>query len=136
MIQCENDLLLNLIALTPKYARREFRQQIFKDWNWQCAYCSKQLNENTATIDHIVPKYKGGHNVRSNMCCCCSQCNRDKASTLIEDWYTEKNINYCEKRFVRLKSWMEQKFYPLQFLPADKAIPHITNDVSIGWVSS
>ena len=136
MIQCENDLLLNLIALTPKNARREFRQQIFKDWNWQCAYCSKQLNENTATIDHIVPKYKGGHNVRSNMCCCCSQCNRDKASTLIEDWYTEKNINYCEKRFVRLKSWMEQKFYPLKFLPADKAIPHITNDVSIGWVSS
>ena len=136
MIQCENDLLLNLIALTPKNARREFRQQIFKDWNWQCAYCSKQLNENTTTIDHIVPKYKGGHNVRSNMCCCCSQCNRDKASTLIEDWYTEKNINYCEKRFVRLKSWMEQKFYPLQFLPADKAIPHITNDVSIGWVSS
>ena len=136
MIQCENDLLLNLIALTPKNARREFRQQIFKDWNWQCAYCSKQLNENTATIDHIVPKYKGGHNVRSNMCCCCSQCNRDKASTLIEDWYTEKNINYCEKRFVRLKSWMEQKFYPLQFLPADKAIPHITNDGSIGWVSS
>jgi len=136
MIQCEKDLLLNLIALTPKNARREFRQQIFKDWNWQCAYCSKQLNENTATIDHIVPKYKGGHNVRSNMCCCCSQCNRDKASTLIEDWYTEKNINYCEKRFVRLKSWMEQKFYPLQFLPADKAIPHITNDVSIGWVSS
>jgi 5-methylcytosine-specific restriction endonuclease McrA len=136
MIQCENDLLLNLIALTPKNARREFRQQIFKDWDWQCAYCSKQLNENTATIDHIVPKYKGGHNVRSNMCCCCSQCNRDKASTLIEDWYTEKNINYCEKRFVRLKSWMEQKFYPLQFLPADKAIPHITNDVSIGWVSS
>ena len=96
MIQCENDLLLNLIALTPKNARREFRQQIFKDWNWQCAYCSKQLNENTATIDHIVPKYKGGHNVRSNMCCCCSQCNRDKASTLIEDWYTEKNINYWE----------------------------------------
>jgi 5-methylcytosine-specific restriction endonuclease McrA len=136
MIHCENDLLLNLIALTPKNARREFRQQIFKDWNWECAYCSKQLNENTATIDHIVPKYKGGHNVRSNMCCCCSQCNRDKASTLVEDWYTEKNSNYCEKRFVRLKSWMEQKFYPINFLPADKEIPYITNDVSIGWVSS
>ena len=136
MIHCENDLLLNLIALTPKNARREFRKQIFKDWDWQCAYCSKQLNENTATIDHIVPKYKGGHNVRSNMCCCCSQCNRDKASTLVEAWYTEKNTNYCEKRFVRLKSWMEQKFYPINFLPTDKETPYITNDVSIGWVSS
>ena len=136
MIHCENDLLLNLISLTPKNARHEFRQRIFKDWQWKCAYCSKPLDENTATIDHIVPKFKGGHNVRANMCCCCSQCNKEKASTSLEDWYTEKNNNYCEKRFVRLKSWMEQKFYPIQILPTDKSIPCIANDVSIGWVSS
>ena len=78
MIHCENDLLLNLISLTPKNARHEFRQRIFKDWQWECAYCSKPLDENTATIDHIVPKFKGGHNVRANMCCCCSQCNKEK----------------------------------------------------------
>ena len=65
MIHCENDLLLNLISLTPKNARYEFRQRIFRDWHWECAYCSKPLDENTATIDHIVPKFKGGHNVRA-----------------------------------------------------------------------
>ena len=136
MIHCENDLLLNLISLTPKNARHEFRQRIFQDWNWKCAYCSAPLDEDTATIDHIVPKFKGGHNVRTNMCCCCSECNKEKASTFLEEWYTEKNNKYCEKRFVRLKSWMEQKFYPLQFLPTEKVIPCITNDASIGWVSS
>ena len=136
MIHCENDLLLNLISLTPKNARHEFRQRIFKDWNWECAYCSEPLDENTATIDHIVPKFKGGHNIRTNMCCCCTQCNREKASTLLEDWYTEKNKKYSEKRFVRLKSWMEQKFYPLSILPTDKTTPCIANDVSIGWGSS
>ena len=136
MIHCENDLLLNLISLTPKNARYEFRQRIFRDWHWKCAYCSKPLYENTATIDHIVPKFKGGHNIRANMCCCCSQCNKEKALTLLEDWYTKENKKYCEKRFVRLKSWMEQQFYPLPILSTDKTIPCIANDVSIGWASN
>ena len=136
MINCEQDLLTHLIVLTPRNARKEFRNHIFQSWDWKCAYCNKELNENTATVDHIVPKFKGGHNVRTNMCCCCSQCNKEKASTLLEDWYTERNNNYCEKRFVRLKSWMEQKFYPIQILSTDKATPCIANDVSIGWVSS
>ena len=136
MYHCEQDLLAQLIALSPKNARRQFRDHIFEAWEWKCAYCDEQLDNSTATIDHIVPKFKGGHNVRTNMCCCCSQCNREKASTLLEEWYTEKNNKYCEKRFVRLKSWMEQKFYPIQILPTDKSIPCIANDVSIGWVSS
>ena len=127
MIHCENDLLLNLISLTPKNARHEFRQRIFKDWHWECAYCSKPLDENTATIDHIVPKFKGGHNVRANMCCCCSSCNKEKGTILLEDWYIKENSKFCKKRFDRLKSWMEQSSYSLPLLP---------DDVSIGWIST
>ena len=56
MFTCEQDLLKNLIVLSPKNARREFRQRIFEEWNWKCAYCDKHLTTNTATIDHIVPK--------------------------------------------------------------------------------
>ena len=127
MIHCENDLLLNLISLTPKNARYEFRQRIFKDWHWECAYCSKPLDESTATIDHIVPKFKGGHNVRANMCCCCSSCNKEKGTILLEDWYIQENSKFCKKRFDRLKSWMEQSSYSL---------PLVSNDVSIGWIST
>ena len=129
MIQCEHDLLANLIVLTSKNARREFRQQIFKDWDWKCAYCDSQLNERNATIDHITPKFKGGHSTRSNMCCCCSLCNREKASSLLEDWYIEGNVNYCEKRLDRLKAWIEQSYCSIEILPT-------TNDRSIGWVPS
>ena len=75
MINCEQDLLVNLIELSPQNARRKFRQSIFESWEWKCAYCSKELDSNSATIDHIVPKYKGGHNVKSNMVCSCSKCN-------------------------------------------------------------
>ena len=67
MINCEQDLLVNLIELSPRNARRKFRQSIFESWEWKCAYCDKELDTKSATIDHIVPKFKGGHNVKSNM---------------------------------------------------------------------
>ena len=55
MFHTESDLLANLIVLSPKLARKRFRESIFEDWGWKCAYCDRQLNSGTATIDHIVP---------------------------------------------------------------------------------
>ena len=43
MINCEQDLLVNLIELSPRNARRKFRQSIFESWEWKCAYCDKDL---------------------------------------------------------------------------------------------
>ena len=85
MINCEQDLLVNLIELSPRNARRKFRQSIFESWEWKCAYCDKELDTKSATIDHIVPKYKGGHNVKSNMICSCSKCNRYSASSVVNE---------------------------------------------------
>ena len=67
MFTCEQDLLKNLIVLSPKNARREFRQRIFEEWNWKCAYCDKHLTTNTATIDHIVPNI--GEAITQNLIC-------------------------------------------------------------------
>ena len=106
MFHSENDLLANLIVLTPKNARQKFREYIFNLWNWKCAYCDVELNEITATIDHIIPKYRGGHHVKTNMCCCCTECNRSKGSTRLEDWYKKGNVHYSEERFVKLKQWI------------------------------
>ena len=108
MINCEQDLLTHLIVLTPRNARKEFRNHIFEAWEWECAYCGKDLSENTATIDHIVPKFKGGHNIKSNMCCSCSTCNKLKGSTSLDNWYTVNNPFYCRERLVKIKKWMEQ----------------------------
>lgn len=105
MFHCEQDLLSNLIVLSPNNARHKFRQYIFEAWDWKCAYCGEQLTSQTATIDHIIPKFKGGQHIRVNMCCCCSPCNKSKATSKLEDWYTEENEHYCEERFVKLKQW-------------------------------
>ena len=136
MYHCEQDLLDQLVVLSPKNARKEFRYHIFEAWNWRCAYCDKKLTTLTATVDHIIPKFKGGHNVKSNMCCCCSSCNKEKGSTFLEEWYTPEFDSYCKERFVKIKNWMEQKPSSLKLLSADKAQPYIANDFYIGWVTS
>ena len=136
MINCEQDLLVNLIELSPRNARRKFRQSIFESWEWKCAYCDKELDSNSATIDHIIPKYKGGHNVKSNMLCSCSSCNRSKGSTLLENWYDPSNSYYSEERLGKIKHWIEDNSAPIKLLSSDKATPYITNDFYIGWISS
>ena len=136
MINCEQDLLVNLIELSPRNARRKFRQSIFESWEWKCAYCNKELDTKSATIDHIVPKYKGGHNVKSNMVCSCSKCNRSKGSVLLEDWYNPSNSYYSEERLVKIKHWIEDNSAPIKLVSSDKATPYITNDFYIGWISS
>ena len=135
MIHCEQDLLANLIELSPKNARHKFRQCIFEAWNWKCAYCDKELDSKSATIDHILPKFKGGHNVKSNMICSCSKCNRLKGSHLLEDWYNPTYKFYQEERLDKIRQWMDQDS-SIKILSPDKATPYITNDFYIGWVAS
>ena len=136
MIHCEQDLLANLIELSPKNARHKFRQCIFEAWDWKCAYCDKELDPKTATIDHILPKFKGGHNVKSNMLCSCSSCNRSKGSTLLENWYDPSNSYYSEERLGKIKHWIEDNSLSIKVLSPDKATPYITNDFYIGWISN
>ena len=136
MINCEQDLLVNLIELSPRNARRKFRQSIFESWEWKCAYCDKELDTKSATVDHIVPKFKGGHNVKSNMICSCSKCNRSKGSVLLEDWYNPSNSYYSEERLGKIRHWIEDNSVPIKLVSSDKATPYITNDFYIGWISS
>ena len=136
MINCEQDLLVNLIELSPQNARRKFRQSIFESWGWKCAYCEKDLDIDSATIDHILPKYKGGHNVKSNMLCSCSSCNRSKGSVLLEEWYNPSNFYYTEERLGKIKHWIEDNSLSIKVLSPDKATPYITNDFYIGWISN
>jgi 5-methylcytosine-specific restriction endonuclease McrA len=58
------------------------RQRIYKRDNHQCAYCGNKRN---LTIDHIIPKSKGGENTWLNLITCCSSCNRTKGDRTPEE---------------------------------------------------
>jgi hypothetical protein len=48
---------------------------------YTCQYCGRQLHKDQLTIDHIVPKSKGGENGWLNCVAACKECNRWKGQT-------------------------------------------------------
>ena len=45
-----------------------------------CQYCSEKLAYQDVTIDHVVPKSRGGKNSWSNLVVSCKKCNQEKGS--------------------------------------------------------
>ena len=50
-----------------------------------CAYTGKSLTLKTATIDHIIPKSRGGKTIWNNVVICCKEINRKKANKSPEE---------------------------------------------------
>lgn len=103
MFSDENAPLALLIEVTPKLAKKRFREDIYKSWDYKCAYC-----EDTATsLDHIVPRFKSGSSTRKNLIPACRRCNSDKGSTPIEQWYIQQDF-FNQVRMEKIHSWMSQ----------------------------
>lgn len=49
--------------------------------DWTCQYCDNYGN----TVDHIMPKSRGGGNTWGNLCCACKSCNGKKSDNTPEE---------------------------------------------------
>lgn len=58
------------------------RNAVFKRDNYSCQYCSKGLTSAQITIDHIIPKSRGGNNTFENCVAACHECNEKKGSRM------------------------------------------------------
>jgi 5-methylcytosine-specific restriction endonuclease McrA len=50
-----------------------------------CQYCGKPLKSQEVTLDHILPKSRGGQSSWENLAACCPRCNVKKGSKLPEE---------------------------------------------------
>ena len=75
------------------YARRVAlnRENIFIRDSYACQYCSNDAE----SIDHIIPKSKGGSHEWSNVVACCKKCNLLKADKLLNK--TSLNLKVTPK---------------------------------------
>lgn len=48
-----------------------------------CQYCDRPVTISTATIDHVIPKSKGGCHTWENLVISCAKCNGKKGSRLL-----------------------------------------------------
>ena len=58
------------------------RKNILLRDNNTCQYCDKQFPEPELTVDHVIPRSKGGANVWENVATACKPCNQKKGSHL------------------------------------------------------
>ncbi len=61
----------------PRIQKRLTRMEIFSRDHFRCQYCGKESGE--LTLDHVMPRYRGGKQSWENMVSACIPCNRKKA---------------------------------------------------------
>lgn len=62
------------------------RKNVLKRDHHECQYCGQRSVP--MTIDHVLPKERGGKDSWDNLVCCCHACNRRKGSRTPEEWGT------------------------------------------------
>ena len=87
-----------------KWIRRERRIAIYERDGWRCVWCqchvldARQLAEagpqphsgsRLATLDHFLPRTRGGTNRNDNLLTCCMQCNHDRGDMSALEWATQ-----------------------------------------------
>ncbi len=108
MFCSEHEPLALLIELTPKLAKKKFREEIYKTWDYKCGYCG----DNATSLDHIVPRFRSGSSNRNNLLPACRRCNASKASSPVETWYQEQDF-FCQVKMDKIKDWMTQEVVDL-----------------------
>ncbi|MFC1967068.1 HNH endonuclease [Chloroflexota bacterium] len=68
---------LDYLIKRPRRKRKMTRFEIFNRDKYTCQYCGKQGRQ--LTLDHVMPRYRGGEHTWENVVSACASCNRRKA---------------------------------------------------------
>ncbi|MDP8967309.1 MAG: HNH endonuclease [Actinomycetota bacterium] len=61
------------------HRRKITRRAVFARDGWTCQYCGSRAN---LTVDHVIPRSKGGGSTWDNIVASCAPCNRRKGDAL------------------------------------------------------
>ena len=62
------------------HKRKITRRAVFARDQWTCQYCGEERG--SLTVDHVIPRSKGGPTDWHNIVTCCAPCNRRKGDRL------------------------------------------------------
>lgn len=61
----------------PRVERKLTRFEVFNRDQFACQYCGQETKQ--LTLDHVIPRYRGGKHTWENVVSACIRCNRRKA---------------------------------------------------------
>lgn len=80
-----------------------------------CVYCEKALSFSQGTVEHIIPKSKGGTNHISNLTIACHECNNRRQDHSFADWqrivksgFRDKLPYHFSNPFIRLVYFLSE----------------------------
>ncbi len=66
----------------PYQTRALSRKNILLRDRYSCQFCGRVLPASELTLDHVIPRSRGGHTDWDNLVACCHTCNRLKGDRL------------------------------------------------------
>src|SRR5215217_3550532 len=75
--------LLNYVRVPRAIQRKISRRALFARDGWRCVYCG--TSGGRLTLDHVVPRSRGGESVWENVVTACAPCNLRKGDRSLEE---------------------------------------------------
>ena len=88
--------------LCPKLRDRRWRKSLHEFTSNSCIYCGK----NSESIDHVLPRSKGGLSITENCVPACLSCNGSKTDNDAFEWYRKQRF-YDPRRSMAIRAWIE-----------------------------
>lgn len=110
-------VIIRLLNYIRHFSRglRPNRNRIYKRDGYECVYCGSKKN---LTLDHVIPKSRGGTNDWTNLVTSCMKCNLKKANRTPEE----------------AKMVMNKKPHVPSLLTEDNIIVNIWNDYQKSFI--
>ena len=77
------------------------RQNVYRRDGGKCVYCSGTKN---LTLDHVIPKSRGGQNTWTNLVTCCMKCNNKKDNKTPKEAGMHMNVKPYAPTYVHFLS--------------------------------
>jgi len=74
---------LDYMIKKPSHRNKLTRMGVFRRDNYTCQYCGKESQ--LLTIDHVIPRHRGGQHLWENVTSACPKCNHRKAGRTPEE---------------------------------------------------
>ncbi|MUT64394.1 HNH endonuclease [Paenibacillus sp. NEAU-GSW1] len=78
-------VVVNRHTIRRLFSNKDFRKYILTRDQYTCYFCGEYGD----TIDHMLPRAKGGHTTPDNCVCACNACNQSKADKDLEQFMRE-----------------------------------------------
>ena len=88
--------------LCPKLRNRRWRKSLHEFTGNSCIYCGKT----SESIDHVLPRSRGGLSITDNCVPACLSCNGSKTDNDAFEWYRKQRF-YDPRRSMAIKAWTE-----------------------------